>query len=264
MQAPEGSGTRRRGSAVRAATGVIGELLITAGVLVGLFVVWQTWWTDVAVSATQAELVDELEGAPQASEPAAEPEPPSSTRPEPEPSEQPPPVLAQPETEGETFASLRVPRWGDDYVRPVSEGVSRQRVLDVMGIGHYPGTAMPGDTGNFAVAGHRVGFGRPFYRVDELRIGDPLVVRTGDTWFVYRVTSSAIVPPTDVAVIAPVPGAPDQAPDRATITLTTCHPVFSTRERFVVHGVLDSWTPVADGVPDVLRDGTDDSSERTA
>lgn len=263
MNAPEGSGTRRRGNAVRAATGVIGELLITAGVLVGLFVVWQAWWTDVAVSATQAELVDELEGDPPPNDTPSEAQP-TSAPPEPDPTRQSPPVLAPPESEGVTFASLRVPRWGDDYVRPVSEGVSRQRVLDVMGIGHYPGTAMPGDTGNFAVAGHRVGFGRPFYRIDELQVGDPLVVRTADTWYVYKVTSSAIVPPTDVAVIAPVPGAPEQAPDQATITLTTCHPVFSTRERFIVHGVLDSWMPADDGVPDLLRGSTDDSIERTA
>src|SRR5690606_10957704 len=126
---------------------------------------------------------------------------------------------------------------------------TKHDVLDVLGIGHYEGTAMPGEVGNFAVAGHRVTYGKPFNRVEELQVGDPLVVQTETTWYVYRVTSTQVVTPRDVQVIAPTPNQPDVAPTVASMTLTTCHPMFSARERFIVHAELDYWTPVADEIP---------------
>lgn len=230
----------RRPTRWPAVVGGLGELLVTLGVLVGLFVVWQVWWTDVEVRDVQSERIALIEAQPA---PTSEPPAPRPAR---------PPVLASPETVGTTFASLRVPRWGDDYVMPISEGVSRSAVLDTLGIGHYPGTAMPGEVGNFAVSGHRVGFGRPFYEIADLRTGDALVVRTTDAWYVYRVSASRIVAPTEVAVIAPVPGQPGVEATEAAITLTTCHPLFSTRQRYVVHGALESWQPVAEGSPAAL------------
>jgi len=162
-------------------------------------------------------------------------------------------VLAEP-AEATTFATLRVPRWDPDAVLPVSQGTSRSRVLDRLGVGHYAGTAMPGEVGNVALAGHRVTYGRPFHRIEELALGDALVVQTADAWYVYRVTGTAVVGPADVEVVAPVPGDPDAAPTRALMTLTTCHPTYSARERYVVHAELDSWLPVADGVPVELTD----------
>jgi sortase A len=229
--------------------GVLGELLITLGALVGLFVVWQVWWTDVEVRGVQSDLVATVE-RPSGDDPTRAPSP-SAQAPTPE-RRSAPPVLEPPESIGTTFASLRVPRWGAEYVMPISEGVSRSAVLDTLGIGHYPGTAMPGAVGNFALAGHRVGFGRPFFGVAELEVGDPLVVRTSDSWYVYEVTSSRVVPPSDVTVLAPVPGRPGVEAQAATITLTTCHPLFSTRERYVVHGTLDHWLAASDGTPAVL------------
>lgn len=77
-------------------------------------------------------------------------------------------------------------------------------------------------------------------------------MRTATTWFVYRVTSSAIVAPEDVEVIAPVPGAPGVAPTEALITLTSCHPLHGSSERYVVHGSLLATAPAADGVPEAL------------
>lgn len=165
----------------------------------------------------------------------------------------PAPVLAAP-AEATTFATLRVPRWDPDAALPVSQGTSRSRVLDRLGVGHYAGTAMPGEVGNVALAGHRVTYGRPFHRIEELALGDALVVQTADAWYVYRVTGTAVVGPADVEVVAPVPGDPDAAPTRALMTLTTCHPTYSARERYVVHAELDSWLPVADGVPVELTD----------
>lgn len=239
---------RPRGPVLATVVGVVGELLITVGVLLGLFVVWQLWWTDVVGEREQAELVRDLGWvAP------ADPDPtPDAT---PEPTEPPDPrrydaapVITEPAVTT-TFAVLRVPRWGSDYLRPISQGTSKAEVLDVLGIGHYEGSAMPGGIGNFAVAGHRVTYGKPFNRIEELAVDDPLVVQTPDTWYVYRVTGTEVVSPAQVEVLAPVPGQPGVGATEAVMTLTTCHPMYSARERYVVHAALDYWMPVADGVP---------------
>lgn len=251
-RAAERTGRRSAGAAL---VGVAGELLITAGVLLGLFVVWQLFWTDVVAERAHDEIVQEL-GWARTGDPAGEA--PAPVEPEPdEPSPERRDAAPVPEVPANatTFATLSVPRWGPDYVQPISEGVSRRDVLDVLGIGRYPGTAMPGEVGNFAIAAHRTTYGKPFHRVAELQVGDPLVVQTQDTWYVYRVTSSQIVLPQDVEVIAPVPNEPGAEPTTAMITLTTCHPMFSARERFIVHGELDYWMPTSAGTPAELAGG---------
>jgi len=217
-----GSGGRRRAGA---ALGVVGELLITLGLLIGLYLVWQLWWTDVAAAQTHDAVVDELTWQPAPPPPTSEPAP--------------PPALAEPE-HGVAFATLTVPRWDPNHAMPISQGVTRD-VIDVLGVGHYPGTAMPGQVGNFALAAHRVTYGRLFHRVEELELGDELVVQTDGGWYVYRVTGFDVVLPAQTDVIAPVPGDPAAIPDRSTITLTTCHPMWSARERFIVHGELERW-----------------------
>jgi len=228
-------------SIVYGVVGVVGELLITIGVLLLGFLVWQLWWTDVEGNAVQAEIVRELGFETPAVAEAADDGVAEPRRDE-------PPVIDEP-PHATTFATLQVPRWAGEQERPISQGTDRPTVLDVLGIGHYEGTAMPGGVGNFALAGHRVTFGKPFNRIEELQVGDPLVVRTVDTWYVYRVTSMEVVMPADVRVIAPAPNQPGVEPTERVITLTTCHPMFSARERYVVHGVLDYWAPVADGTP---------------
>ncbi len=250
-QAPPAASTRepaRRSSSLGATVvGVVGEIMVTLGVLLALFVVWQLWWTDVVAEQEQAAIIESLDWVRTAPEPAAEPTEP--TQPAGPPQERgPAPVMDEP-AHATSFATLQVPRWGADYVRTISEGTTKHDVLDVLGIGHYEGTAMPGEVGNFAVAGHRVTYGKPFNRVEELQVGDPLVVQTETTWYVYRVTSTQVVTPRDVQVIAPTPNQPDVAPTVASMTLTTCHPMFSARERFIVHAELDYWTPVADEIP---------------
>ncbi len=234
----------RRRSVAFGVVGVVGELMITTGVLLALFVVWQLWWTDVEAEAVHARIVADFEHA--------APAPAPDIAPDIAPAQQgPPPAIAVP-GDATTFALLRVPRWGEDYVVPISEGVGRKTVLDVKGIGHYPGTAMPGQIGNFALAGHRQTYGRPFFRAPELQPGDALVVESDAAWYVYRVTESLIVSPRAVEVIAPVPGQPAAQPTEAMITLTTCHPLYTTRQRYVVHGVYESWSAKADGYPEAL------------
>lgn len=265
MSVPRHASVRRRrpsrGARVAyGVVGVLGELLITLGVLVLAFLVWQLWWTDVEGNRAQAEVVREL---PRLEVPTAAPSAEASSGPlVATPRRDDPPVMADVD-HTTTFATIQVPRWDGEPERPVSEGVDRAHVLDVLGVGHYPGTAMPGDVGNFAMAAHRTTFAKPFNRIAELQEGDAIVVRTAtvdggpgtDTWYVYRVTSSQIVYPSQTEVIAPVPGEPGAAPTARSITLTTCHPMFSARQRFVVHGVLDYWAPVADGTPAELLEG---------
>ena len=237
---------RRRASDVAyAVVGVVGELLITVGVVLGLFVVWQLWWTDVHAGRVQEQIVAQLDWA----------DPPADDAPVAQLRTDAPPALEEPAADGDTIALLHVPRWDGHDPVTVRQGVDRPTILDTGSGGHYPGTAMPGGTGNFAVAGHRTTYGKPFNSVAELEPGDALVVRTPETWFVYRVTSHQIVLPEQVDVIAPVPGEPEAAPERAMITLTACHPMFSARERYIVHGELEGWVPVADGVPAALTEG---------
>ncbi|WP_298458898.1 class E sortase [uncultured Cellulomonas sp.] len=224
--------------------GVLGELMITAGVLLGGFVVWQLWWTDVEGDRAQAELVEELDWVEPIAPVAAGPAELAVAV----PAGGEPPVPAEP-GHGSTFATMIVPRWDGEPERPVSQGVDRATVLDPLGIGHYPGTAMPGAVGNFAVAAHRTTYGKPFHRIAELVVGDPVVVRTADAWYVYRVTDHEIVTPSNVDVIAPEPADPTADPTRRLITLTTCHPMFSARERYIVHGELDYWAPASGPAP---------------
>lgn len=230
------------GDVLRTVARGLGQLLLTVGYVLLLFVVYELWVTDLQSNARQDELTaglrEEWTARPAAAVPA--------------------------ELQGgEAFALLHVPRLGADYARAVVEGVGAEELEQ--GPGHYPGTAMPGEQGNFAVAGHRVGRGSPFLEIDELRAGDPIVVETADSWYVYRVLGPAdagvpgqqVVRPSDVSVIAPTPGGPpDGPPSGAYLTLTTCHPEYSARERLVVHAVLEG-SPVSRAVapegPSALR-----------
>lgn len=227
-----------------------GELMIIAGVLLGLYVVWQLFYTDVEANAIQAEAVEELPWAYTPLITAGEPEP-SGTETIPNEFKLPPDtaeVMDEPAF-GTTFATFYVPRWGEDYVKPISEGVDRHQILDRLGIGHYPRTGMPGALGNFAISAHRTTYGKPFNRIAEIKAGDYLIVQTEQAWYVYRATGHDIVLPTQVEVIAPVPNDPGAEPDDHYITLTSCHPMYSAAERYVVWGVLEYWSPVGHGVP---------------
>ncbi|MBL0888756.1 class E sortase [Myceligenerans sp. I2] len=235
---------------VAGVVGVFGELLVTVGVLLGLFVVWQLWWTDVEGARTQQQIVADMGWE----EPAATdngPQTAVATE-----HRDAPPVLDEPAAIGETFAQMYVPRWGSDYLKPIAEGTDKATVLDTIGIGHYVGTEMPGALGNFATAAHRTTYGKPYNKIHELKKQDALVVRTEDTWYVYKVTDSKIVLPQNIEVISTVPGVkpgePMPEPTQRFITLTTCHPMFSAAQRYIVHGELDYWAPVSEGTPKEL------------
>jgi LPXTG-site transpeptidase (sortase) family protein len=113
--------------------------------------------------------------------------------------------------------------------------------------GHYPDTALPGQIGNFSVAGHR----SPaiFWDLDRMQNGDKIVVETKSTYFVYTMTSREIVVPTALEVVAPVPDQPGVAPTKAMLTLTTCNPKYNNYQRLIVHAVLQRQQPRSAGLP---------------
>ncbi|MGN6300974.1 MAG: class E sortase [Angustibacter sp.] len=228
-------------NALRSAARGLGELLVTLGVVLLLFLVWQLWWTDVTAGRVQQQVTHQLQDSwtpPPRTAPTAPATPVND-----------PPLKLQ---DGKAFALIHVPRFGKDYVRPIIQGVELP-VLD-RGVGHYPGSADPGAVGNFAVAGHRVTYGKPFNLIAELRPGDPVVVETATAWFVYRVQRHEIVTPDRVDVIAPVPEHPNATPTERMMTMTACHPMYSARERYVVFSRLESRIPKTAGtVPDVLK-----------
>ncbi len=247
------TGRRRRRVSV---LGVIGELLITVGVLAFLYVGWQLWLGDVIQGAQKNAAGSELSEQWAQATQTALPTPEASATPEPTATTQadvPIPVLGQPD-DAQEFAVMHVPRWGPDYSVKIAGGVSRARTLDPIGIGHYPNTQMPGESGNFAVAGHRTTYGKPFSDIETLRIGDAIVVETEAGWYTYRFRTLEYVHPTETSVLGAVPQM-DVAAGDAYITMTSCSPRWSMTERIVAYGVFESFTPRADGPPASLTEG---------
>jgi len=102
------------------------------------------------------------------------------------------------------------------------------------------------------LSGHRTTYGAPFNRVDELRPNDAVVLETQDTWLTYRVTGTLIVSPTAIEVTYPVPNRPGDRPTQRLLTLTTCNPKYSARERLVVRAVLEARLSKGHGLPPAL------------
>ena len=143
----------------------------------------------------------------------------------------------------DAFALMYVPRLADHvWATPVLEGINPLE-LD-SGLGHYVGTALPGDQGNFAVAGHRATHGEPFAYFDHLQRGDRVYVRTLTSWFVYVLDKDLMVRPRDVWVIDPQPGQLVHKVDSNNlISLVTCDPRWGSARRWVWWGHLVATHP---------------------
>jgi sortase A len=234
VAAPPGPPPVRVPAGIRALR-ILGWALITAGVLVLLYLAYSLFFTNLAAASSQSDLSRRWAAEVGA---VADPLPDAAGDPAPEPAEGPADEAA-PLDPGAAVAVLQFSRPGSD-VRPVTqeplfvvEGVT---VADLQrGPGHYPGTALPGQPGNFAVAGHRTTYGAPFFSLDELLAGDEIHVtdRTG-AQHVYRVVELRVVGPTQREVIGPDP----LGTGRPMLTLTTCHPRFSARQRLIAFAEL--------------------------
>ncbi|WP_351230265.1 class E sortase [Streptomyces sp. NPDC002133] len=216
------------------ASRAFGELFISIGVLMLLFVTYQLWWTNVRAGQERNEVASKIQDdwangrAPGAFEP------------------------------GQGFAIMHIPKL--DVVVPIAEGIDKHQVLDRGMVGHYADgklkTAMPSDEqGNFAVAGHRNTHGEPFRYINRLTPGDPIIVETQDAYYTYEMAN--ILPqtsPSNVGVIGPVPpGSGFTKPGRY-ITLTTCTPEFTSTYRMIVWGKMVEERPRSKGKPDALVD----------
>jgi LPXTG-site transpeptidase (sortase) family protein len=231
------------GTVTRTTVRGLGEVLITLGVVVLLLAAYEVWGKAAVVADHQQDLDRQLEEM-WAAEPAGDPTVAPSPEGEDDEETAGPQPLGPPP--GHAIARLYLPKLGRHWV--VVEGVDLSDIRYAPG--HYPNTAMPGQVGNFSVAGHR----NPatFWDLDRVGSGDVIVVETRDTWYVYRVYRNHIVKPDAVEVVAPVPGEPGATPDRSLLTLTTCNPKWDNYERLIVHAELQHQQPTSDGRPGEL------------
>jgi LPXTG-site transpeptidase (sortase) family protein len=219
--APDAAPVRGRRPMGRIATAVsvFGELLITAGLVLGLFVVYSLWWTNVVADRKADREGDKVRD-----------------------------TWAQPDTGPGALDTkngigfLHVPSMKNGEVL-VEKGTSTD-VLNNGVAGYYTDpvkATLPttGKVGNFAVAAHRDGHGAKFHNIDKVKVGDPVVFETRDDWYVYKVYD--ILPETskyNVKVLSQVPKESGKTKPGHYITLTTCTPVYTSRYRYVVWGEL--------------------------
>lgn len=229
--------------------GGVGKTLIATGLLLFGFVAYQLWGTGIETARAQNSLENEFEELLAGTPPTtASPTPtsvddtvPSSSIVDTVPTESTPedivadttvPLAAAalpPVAEGDPIARIELPRIGIDKI--VVAGVEKNDLKK--GPGHYPETPLPGQLGNSAIAGHRTTYGQPFFDIDKLNTGDEIIVTTLTGRYVYLVTGQQIVSPSDYQVIATTD------PSRATLTLTSCHPKYTARERIIIFAELD-------------------------
>lgn len=245
---------------------VVGELLLTVGVLALLFAFYEAYWTNLESAKIQADVADELDQRWE--------NPRSKLSPE----------------LGTAFAKMYIPSFGSDFSFAIVHGTTDADLL--AGPGHYTETQLPGEAGNFAVAGHRVGKGAPFNDLGKLETCSAVVVETQTEWITYRVlpiteqgdsrraaaqscmseiqaervttgdyanlTGRYITLPSDIAVIGARPGIEEHTPTEdmeALMTLTTCHPQFSNAERMIVHAIkVESHPKDGDYRPSALEE----------
>ncbi|MDT0378997.1 class E sortase [Streptomyces sp. DSM 42041] len=235
---PPRSGRRRRVvRRIAAVVSVVGELLITAGLVLALFVVYSLWWTNVVADRQSDEQSDRVRESWAASEDRTEPG-------ERGPGER---------NLKNGIGFLHVPAMSDDDIL-VTRGTDIGD-LNKGAAGYYTDpvkSALPWDqSGNFSLAAHRDGHGARFHDIHEIDEGDPIVFETEHTWYVYEVYD--ILPETskyNVDVLADVPKVSGKTEEGRYITLTTCTPMYTSEHRYIVWGELKRTVPVdADRTP---------------
>ncbi|NBU95412.1 MAG: class E sortase [Actinobacteria bacterium] len=230
--------------------GLLGRGLVLAGLAMLGFVVYQLWGTGLQTAAAQRDLdarfsalIAETPAAPIADTPSTTAVAPTTTVANPASTTT---VVENSTTTtttiaptvwpadagieiGDPIARIEMPALGTDHIVVAGVGVDELQ----QGPGHFPDTPLPGQFGNAAIAGHRTTYGQPFHDVDRLSEGDDIVITTPAGRFVYLVTGTRIVEPTDYYVVA------TDDPTTAVLTLTSCHPKWSAAQRIIVSATLD-------------------------
>lgn len=221
---------------------VIGEVLLLTGLGVLGYIVWQPWHTGVTVTAKQTQLSAKDSEAWNRQAEEVPPTPWDGTV----------PVPAKP-APAEVFAVLHAPAFGTTYANRIAETTDWTTVLNVddRGIGRYETTQLPGEAGNFALAGHRSGpLINSFREVMNLRVGDPLFIETTDGWYTYRFRDIEYVLPTETDVLKPFPRLQGEPGTDQILTFTTCHPKLSgSDERAIAYSVFEGYQPRSQGPP---------------
>ena len=218
---------------MRQALRVTGELLLTAGVVALLFVGYLLWGSGMRTATAQRQFTSELDH--EWGHPAGPPRLADRTG----------AIDMTPErfdvARGQPFAFITIPAFGASWKFTLIQGTALAQLN--LSPGHVPGTQWPGQTGNFAIAGHRVTSGNPFWSLPSLHAGDLVNVQTKLNDYTYRVIGREMVLPSDTAVLDPVPGHPGQQPTQRLITLITCDPAWTGTHRVIVAGVLVAASP---------------------
>ena len=209
--------------------GRLGSSLIILGLLMFLFVGYQLWGTGIEEAQSQnklenrfSEIAVATSAAPSTTVAPSTSEPPVATTVAP-----PKPIVIN---EGDPIAIIEMPTIG--VTKYVVAGVQTADLKK--GPGHYPATPFPGELGNASIAGHRTTYGEPFRHLDDLNIGDPIVITDLlGRQFTYLVSNQQVVEANDSWVVATTD------PTKAILTLTTCHPEFSAKQRLIVSAELD-------------------------
>ena len=214
---------------IRSAVRSVGEVLITLGLIVLLFAAYEVYGKAFQIDAEQGRLDGALDQA--WADPAPKP-----------PVGKPAPVADKP-IPGRGVARLHIPGLAKHWV--VVEGVKPGDIKSAPG--RYPKSQLPGQIGNFAIAGHR----SPsiFWNLDKVRDGDAVIAETRTAWYVYRVTKTHIILPTQVSVVAANPDNPGGKASRKLLTITTCNPKWDNYQRLVVHAELVREQPRTAGRP---------------
>jgi sortase A len=253
---PPGAPGMSTGDKVRFVLRGVGQTLITLGLVVLLFVVYEVYITNIFAARAQSKVYNALKDEWANGKDPLLPLPGQDTATIPL---------------GTGIGVLYIPRLGRDYHFAIVQGstVPDDSQLE-KGPAHYGTTQLPGQVGNFAIAGHRVGKGEPFLNIDKLRSADSLIVETKTWWYVYRVLGAPagqspdkvreqvaldssgtpislpgreIVDPSDGNVLLPVPDNPSSTATSRLMTFTTCHPKFTASHRMIVYSKMVTRVP---------------------
>lgn len=182
----------------------LGKTCLTAAFILAAYIAWVLWGTGIYTAREQGALQDEL--AQRLDDP------------------RPRPGIVLP---GQAYAILKIPAIGVDEI--VVQGTHTDALKS--GPGHYDETGDPWDEqGRVGIAGHRTTYGAPFWDLDRVRPGDVITLITEFGTYAYRVTRTAVVPPTRIGVLDPT--------NEPTLVLTTCTPRFSAAQRLIVYAGL--------------------------